>query len=72
MRGLKKKFSCCGNADVLINDDELLDLAKKAGCIAWQIGFETFNQKALNNIGKTVNVVETYKYLVDKIHKKKI
>jgi len=72
MKSLKKKFSCCGNVDVLGSDDELLVLAKKAGCIAWQIGFETFSQEALDSIGKTKNRVEKYKHIVEKIHKYKM
>ena len=72
MKGLKKKFCCCGNVDVLAKDDDLIELSKKAGCIAWYIGFESFNQTILNNIGKTTNKVEEYKSAVKKIHANKI
>jgi len=72
MKCLKKKFSCCGNADILESDSELLRLARKAGCIAWQIGFETFCQKTLDRIDKTSNIVEKYKDVVEKIHKNKM
>jgi len=68
MIGLKKKFCCCGNVDVLAKDEELLELSKKAGCIAWYVGFESFNQDILNKIGKTTNKVEDYKTAVEKIH----
>jgi len=72
MKKLKKKFSCCGNIDALVSDDELLKLAKEAGCVAWYIGFETFSQEALDNVGKTTNVVERYKEVVEKIHKNRM
>jgi len=72
MKGLKKKFSCCGNADVLGSNSGLLILAKKAGCIAWHIGFENFNQQTLDRIGKKTNIVEKYKDVVEKIHKNKM
>ena len=55
-----------------ISDDELLKLAKEAGCVAWYIGFETFSQEALDNVGKTTNVVERYKEVVEKIHKNRM
>ncbi len=68
LRRLKKRFICCGNVNVLSEDDELLKLAKKAGCIAWYIGFESFNQKTLDAIGKKTNDRLVYKSLVKKIH----
>lgn len=68
MIGLKKKFSCCGNVDVLASDEELLRLAKEAGCVAWYVGFETFCQKTLDSIGKITNKVKDYKFAVEKIH----
>jgi len=69
MKGLRKRFFCCGNADVLAKDDELLKLARKAGCIAWYIGFESANQKTINLLNKNTNIVKEYKAAVDKIHK---
>jgi len=68
MRRLKKKFFCCGNADVLSVDDELLKLAKDAGCIAWFVGFESFNPKSLKESGKKTNDVSRYETVVKKIH----
>lgn len=72
MMGLKKKFSCCGNVDVLASDGELLRLAKEAGCVAWYVGFETFCQKTLDSIGKITNRVKDYKSAVEKIHAHKM
>ncbi|MCK4365444.1 MAG: radical SAM protein [Thermoplasmatales archaeon] len=68
MKGLNKKFSAEGNANVLAKDDELLKLASEAGCTGWGIGFESVNQESLNGIGKTTNKVEDYQTAIKKIH----
>jgi len=67
MIGLNKKFSCYGNINILQNDDELLYLAKKAGCETWLIGFESINQESLLHIGKSLNKVQDYASGVKKI-----
>jgi radical SAM superfamily enzyme YgiQ (UPF0313 family) len=72
MIGLKKKFSCNGNADVLANDIELVKLSKKAGCTSWLIGFESFSQQTLNSVGKKTNKVEEYKKAVKNVHDNKM
>ena len=72
MRSIKKKFICGGNVDVLAEDDELLCLSHKAGCIEWISGFETFSQESLNGAHKQTNVVEDYIRAVKKIHKHKM
>ena len=41
MIGLNKKFFCNGNSDILARDKELVSLSKKAGCLAWLVGFES-------------------------------
>jgi radical SAM superfamily enzyme YgiQ (UPF0313 family) len=68
MIGLNKKFSCYGNINILQNDDELLDLAKKAGCETWLIGFESIKQESLNHIGKSSNKVKNYSDGIKKIN----
>jgi radical SAM superfamily enzyme YgiQ (UPF0313 family) len=68
MKGLKKKFFCNGNSNVLANDLELVKLSKEAGCVAWLIGFESISQKTIDEIGKTTNKVEEYKKAVKNIH----
>jgi radical SAM superfamily enzyme YgiQ (UPF0313 family) len=67
MIGLHKKFSCYGNINVLQSDDELLSLAKKAGCETWLIGFESINQESLHHIGKSTNKVQDYSSGIKKI-----
>jgi radical SAM superfamily enzyme YgiQ (UPF0313 family) len=68
MKGLNKKFGCCGNIDVLARDDELLKLANEAGCTTWLIGFESISQKTIDNIGKKTNKVKEYATAIKKIH----
>lgn len=68
MIGLNKKFSCDGNVNVLAHDEELLKLAKKAGCVGWTVGFESINQKTIERVGKTSNHVEEYEKVVKNIY----
>jgi radical SAM superfamily enzyme YgiQ (UPF0313 family) len=70
--GLKKKFICGGNVDVLAKDEELLRISHEAGCIEWISGFETFSQESLNGAHKKTNIVEDYACAVKKIHKYKM
>jgi len=72
MKGLKKKFICGGNVDVLAEDEELLRISHQAGCIEWISGFETFSQESLNGAHKKTNIVEDYTRAVKKIHKFKM
>ena len=68
MRGLNKKFTCNGNVGALYKDEELLKLASEAGCTKWYIGFESFLQKNIIQIGKKTNKVEEYRPTIKKIH----
>ena len=68
MRDLDKKFSCNGNSGILFRDNELLKLAREAGCLEWAIGFESIDQKSLLLVGKFANKVYEYKKTVEKIH----
>ncbi len=67
MKHLNKKFICYGNVDVLNKDEELLRLAKAAGCQMFNVGFESVSQEALNSIGKNTNKIEEYSSAVEKI-----
>jgi radical SAM superfamily enzyme YgiQ (UPF0313 family) len=66
---LKKKFFCNGNVNVLSKDEDLVELSKKAGCIAWLIGFESISQHTIDNIQKNTNTVAVYQKTIDQIHK---
>jgi radical SAM superfamily enzyme YgiQ (UPF0313 family) len=67
MRGLNKKFDCCGNINVLTKDDEFLKLASEAGCELIQVGFESISQKSIDKINKKTNKVEDYARAIRKI-----
>lgn len=68
MIGLNKNFFCNGNVDTLGKDDELLRIAKEAGCVGWLIGFESINEKSLSSINKKTNKVEEYTNTIKNIH----
>jgi radical SAM superfamily enzyme YgiQ (UPF0313 family) len=72
MIGLNKQFSCYGNANVLRKDEELLDIASRAGCIYWIVGFESISQENIDSIGKRTNKVQEYVDVVEKIHQYKM
>ena len=67
---IDKSWLANGTTNILGKiDDEFLDLARKAGCLEWFIGFESVSQKALDNIKKTHNKVENFKKLIKRLHK---
>lgn len=68
IKGLKKSLICLGNINILKKDDELLKLSKEAGCIQWNIGFESVSQQSLNEVKKMTNIVENYCEAIEKIH----
>jgi radical SAM superfamily enzyme YgiQ (UPF0313 family) len=72
MKGLHKKFACFGNADALATDDELLRLAKKAGCHTWHVGFESTSQEIIDRLGKSTNNVTEYRNIVQRLHKNRM
>ena len=54
------------------NDERVIELAAKAGCIFAFIGFETVSQETLRDMKKGINIkigVENYKKVVDVFHK---
>lgn len=67
MKSYDKKFMCYGNTHVLNKDDNLLELAREAGCYLWNIGFESVSQEALDSVGKNTNRVDEYFSVVKKI-----
>jgi len=68
IKGLNKKFFAFSNIHVLGNDDELLRMAKEAGCVGWAIGFESISQESLDSVGKSSNRVEDYERNIKKVH----
>jgi radical SAM superfamily enzyme YgiQ (UPF0313 family) len=57
---------------LLGEDEELLELARQAGCVALFIGFETFSNAGLKKLGKPSNWHERFFRVVERIHSKKI
>lgn len=68
MIGLNKRFFCNGNADTLSKDEELLRIAKKAGCVGWLIGFESISKESLKSVGKKTNKIDNYVEAIENIH----
>ncbi len=66
---IHKQWVANGTTNVLADaDDEFLDLARRAGCVEWFVGFESVNQDALNETHKTHNKVENFSKLIDRMH----
>jgi radical SAM superfamily enzyme YgiQ (UPF0313 family) len=49
-------------------DPQLLDLARRSGCMGLFIGFESLSQDALKDMGKSFNVVRSYRERIERIH----
>jgi radical SAM superfamily enzyme YgiQ (UPF0313 family) len=49
-------------------DEELLDLAARSGCRGLLIGFESLDQKALDESKKSFNMRKDYRLVVDRVH----
>ncbi len=69
---LPLKISYVVQTDIKVaNDEELLDLAYRSGCILMLIGFESTNQKSLSEINTNkwkMNQLNTYTESIKKIH----
>jgi len=66
---IRKSWVANGTTNVLGKvDDEFLDLARKAGCVEWFVGFESVSQAALDSIKKTHNKVENFKKMIKRVH----
>ncbi|WP_353097336.1 radical SAM protein [Tissierella praeacuta] len=50
-------------------DEELLKIAKKSGCIYFFVGLESFSEISLASVNKTINNVDKYKRIIELIHK---
>lgn len=68
---LKKKWA----AQVTLErckDEELLNIAKKSGCIYLFIGLESFSKESLKDVDKEINNVDKYKSIINLIHRNNI
>jgi len=67
---IHKGWVANGTADILGKvDKKFLNLARKAGCVEWFVGFESVSQEALNNVKKTHNKVDDFKRMIKRVHK---
>jgi radical SAM superfamily enzyme YgiQ (UPF0313 family) len=64
---LKKKWGGLASTRIL-EDDELVELMYKSGCVYLLIGFESFNDRSLSSIHKAFNKSEHYRELIHKLH----
>ncbi|MCL2622548.1 MAG: B12-binding domain-containing radical SAM protein [Planctomycetaceae bacterium] len=53
-------------------DETLLAAARKAGCLYLFVGLESFSPGSLADAGKTMNRLDDYKTIIDRIHAHKI
>lgn len=66
---VNKKWLGNGNIYVLGTDEQLLRLARKAGCIGWTTGIESISQESLNGVNKSANNVQKYRHWIKTIKK---
>jgi radical SAM superfamily enzyme YgiQ (UPF0313 family) len=68
---LKKKWA----AQVTLErckDEEILNIAKKSGCVYFFIGLESFSKDSLKDVDKEINNVDKYNAIINLIHKHNI
>jgi radical SAM superfamily enzyme YgiQ (UPF0313 family) len=68
MAPLKKRWAAQVTAHSC-HDEELLTLAKKAGCIYLFLGLESFSEQGLRDANKSFNRIDHYRLIVDKLHR---
>ena len=66
---INKKWFANGNIYNLGEDEEFLQLARRAGCVGWTIGFESVCQESLDSVKKKDNVVDKYAEWIKNIKK---
>jgi radical SAM superfamily enzyme YgiQ (UPF0313 family) len=68
---LKKRWSSISS--ILISSDlELLQLARKSGCVGIYIGFETVSEEGLRDMGKIHNLKNDYREIVHRVREEGI
>lgn len=67
MIGLDKKWGAAVSSNIT-NDDEMLKLLERSGCIAVFIGMESINSKSLRESSKYHNRVSKYGEMIRKLH----
>jgi radical SAM superfamily enzyme YgiQ (UPF0313 family) len=65
---LKKKWAAQVTLD-RCQDEELLKIARKSGCIYFFVGLESFSQEGLASVNKGINNVDKYKKIINLLHR---
>lgn len=52
----------------MAEDEELMSLAEKSGCVGLFVGFESLNPETIKAMGKPINVVSRYETAVKRLH----
>jgi radical SAM superfamily enzyme YgiQ (UPF0313 family) len=68
LKPLRKKWAAQVTID-RCQDEELLDLARDAGCLYLFIGLESFSAESLASVNKGINNVAKYKHAIELIHR---
>ncbi len=68
---LKKKWGGLCTSRIA-DDDEMIDLLAKSGCVFLLIGMESINSESLLTMNKGFNKPDQYRKLVQKLHEKSI
>jgi radical SAM superfamily enzyme YgiQ (UPF0313 family) len=66
---LRIQWASQGTITTFTKDDELLDLAKRSGCITMFVGFESISEDNLIYVNKKFNRAEEYDSNIRKIHR---
>jgi len=66
---VNKKWIANGNINLLGRDEKFLELARKAGCIAWFVGIESISPASLKEAHKISNKVNEYEKAIKTIRK---
>jgi len=66
---VNKKWIANGNINLLGRDEKFLELARKAGCIAWFVGIESISPASLKEAHKISNKADEYEKAIKTIRK---
>ena len=70
-RGIRKKWWMQTSINA-VEDEEIIELAARSGCMFVFVGFESINPQALKDMNKKANIslgIENYKRVVDTFHR---
>lgn len=62
---IKWASQCCMS---IAYNDELLELARESGCINLMLGLESLSSQSLSTVNKSINKVDDYYFMANKLH----